>query len=442
LAVAACAPGDRAKRGRAVLRTAVAVVALSLPWLVTGWLRPSGVPGAPSAVDAFAARADTPFGTLGSLLLTGGVWNAEVVPRGYGTGVLVFCWALVVLASLTAFAGMLRRAERRPAWAAGLAVAAVGGYATAAFGAVAGPVLKWLIGLWPGFAVLRDGQQYTAPLVLVVATGLGLLADALMRAVRPRAGKAVRPRAGEEDVPARTGGEDVPSRTGGEGGPSRDGDGSDVVAGGVGVAVAVLPLVLLPSLALGAGGRLRPVEYPAGWDAARRIVRADPVPGDVLVLPWATYRSYPWNGGRTSLDALPRHLDRRVVTADAVVVGSTTVPAEDPVARALDPVVAGGGPLVPALRAAGVRYVALDAELGPDAPWRARLDGAGTVLSDPGLTLYRVPDPARPDEAGAPRVPTAMSWIVMVSLIVWSFVTRGTTVTRHILRIPRRGRAP
>ncbi|MEV4255236.1 hypothetical protein AB0J52_18960 [Spirillospora sp. NPDC049652] len=406
LAVAACAPGEWRRRGTAVLRVAGVVVALSLPWLVTGWLRPSGVPGASSAVDAFAPRADTPFGTLGSLLLTGGVWNAEVVPKGYGTGVLVFCWALVVLASLAAFAGLLRRADR-PAWGPGLALAAGVGFVLAAFGVVAAPALKWLIELWSGFAVLRDGQQYTAPLVLVIAVGLGLVTDVVVRAVQPR-GK----------------------------------EGPDLLAGGVGVVLAVLPLVLLPSLALGAGGRLRPVEYPDGWDVAREAVHADPVRGDVLVLPWATYRSYPWNGGRTSLDALPRFLDRRVVTADAVVVGSTTVPAEDPAARALDPVVAGGGPLVPALRAAGVRYVALDAETGADTPWRARLAGAETVLSTPDLVLFRIPDPARPEESRAPLVPTAMSWIVLVSLIVWSFVTRGTTVTTHILRIPRRGRAP
>ncbi|MEV5574968.1 hypothetical protein AB0L06_33440 [Spirillospora sp. NPDC052269] len=406
LAVAATASGGWRRRGRAVVGVVAVVAGLSLPWLVTGWLRPSGVPGAPSAVDAFAPRADTPFGALGSLLFTGGVWNAEVVPKGYGSGVLVFCWALLVLASLAAFAGRMWRSDR-PVWGIGLAVAAAVGFGVAAFGVVAAPALKWLIELWPGFAVLRDGQQYTAPLVLAIAIGAGLVADVLVRLVRP----------GEKD-------------------------GADALADGVAVVVAVLPLVLLPSLALGAGGRLRPVEYPDGWDAARKIVRDDPVRGDVLVLPWATYRGYPWNGGRTSLDALPRYLDRRVVTRDAVVVGSTTVPAEDPVARRLDPAVSGKGPLVPALREAGVRYVALDAETGPDAPWRARLAGAEEVLSGSGLVLYRIPAPARPDEARAPLVPTAMSWIVMFALIAWSIVTQGTTVTRHIPRIPRRGRAP
>lgn len=406
VAVAACAPGERRPRRRTVVGVVGAVVALSLPWLVTGWLRPSGVPGAPSAVDAFAPRADTPFGALGSLPLTGGVWNAEVAPKGYGSGVLVFCWAFLVLASLAAFAGRMRR-DDRPAWAFGLAVAAAAGFAIAAFGVVAAPVLKRLIGFWSGFAVLRDGQQYTAPLVLVIAIGAGLVADALVRIVR-----------------------------------TKDEDGVDVLAGGVAVVVAVLPLVLLPSLALGAAGRLRPVGYPDGWDAARKIVHDDGTAGDVLVLPWATYRGYPWNGGRTSLDALPRYLDRRVVTRDAVVVGSTTVPAEDPVARRLDPAVAGGGPLVPALRKAGVRYVALDAETAPDASWHARLTGAEKVLSGPDLVLYRIPDPARPAEDRAPLVPTALSWIVMVSLIAWSFVNPGTSVTRHIPRTPRRGRAP
>ncbi|MCP2335145.1 hypothetical protein [Actinomadura rupiterrae] len=402
IAVAGFAPG---RRRRAVAGIALGVVGLCLPWLVTGWLRPSGVPGAPSAVDAFAPRADTPFGTLGSLLLTGGVWNAEVVPKGYGSGLLVLCWALVVIASLAAFAGRMRR--DRPDWAAGLVVSAAVGFLIAAFGVVGAPALKRLIEFWSGFAVIRDGQQYTAPLVLVIAIGLGLAADVLLRLVRPREeGKA------------------------------------DWTTGLVGFVVAVLPLVLMPGLADGAAGRLRPVGYPDGWDAARKIVHADRVPGDVLVLPWATYRGYPWNGGRTSLDALPRYLDRRVVTRDAVVVGSTTVPAEDPVARGLDPAVASGGPLVPALKAAGVRYVALDAETGAGSAQRARLAGAETVLDTPDLVLYRIPDPARTSEPKAPLIPAALSWIVMVSLIVWSFVTPGTSVTRHIPRTPRRGRYP
>ena len=49
----------------------------------------------PGGVAAFAARADTPFGSLGSLLMLGGVWNAQAVPAGYGGGWSVLWLALV-----------------------------------------------------------------------------------------------------------------------------------------------------------------------------------------------------------------------------------------------------------------------------------------------------------------------------------------------------------
>src|SRR5690606_29157728 len=86
VAVVSAGSGGAAARERAwaAARVAAAAGVLSLPWLVPGLLRPAGVPGDETAVGLFAARADTPFGTLGSLLLLGGVWNGETVPDGYG----------------------------------------------------------------------------------------------------------------------------------------------------------------------------------------------------------------------------------------------------------------------------------------------------------------------------------------------------------------------
>src|SRR4029077_7283441 len=68
-------------------RAAIALAALvtgSLPWLIpalqhTVYIDPGGV-------AAFAARADTPFGSVGSLLMLGGIWNAQTVPEGDGGG--------------------------------------------------------------------------------------------------------------------------------------------------------------------------------------------------------------------------------------------------------------------------------------------------------------------------------------------------------------------
>jgi hypothetical protein len=314
-------------------RVLAAVGVLSLPWLVPGVLRPAGLPQDGVAVDLFAARADTPFGTLGSLLLLGGVWNGETVPSGYGAPVTAAIWLLVVVIALFAY----WRWGREPGWWRGAGIAAVVGFVVAALGAVAAPVLEGLIGLWPGFAVLRDGQQYAAPLAVVVAVGLGVAAD----------------RAAEAKWP------------------------------GVAAAAMAVPVFLLPTLAWGAAGELRAVHYPDDWARARQIIDRDPARGDVLVLPWASYRSYAWNHGRRVLDPLPRYLHRRVIVDDAVTVGGTTVPPEDPRAVRLAPVAKTGSPPAATLRDAGIRYVVVDAETGSVRPTGA----ATTVLRGADLVV-------------------------------------------------------
>uniref|UniRef100_UPI0008375865 hypothetical protein n=1 Tax=Actinomadura kijaniata TaxID=46161 RepID=UPI0008375865 len=509
------------RRARALAAAFGVLALLSLPWLVTGWLRPSGMPGDTGAVEAFAARADTPFGAPGSLLLLGGAWNRETVPPAYGTPPLALAWALVVVVAVLAFA----RWCRAP-WAKGLAVASAVGYALAAWGAVAPASLRAAIDLWPGFAVFRDGQQYVAPLAVLVAVGFGTLIDRVTRTTshaartekagtddpksspgdHARAGGAAGAEdgrvahAGEERVGgaearsgdhARAGGaagaEDGRVAHAGEervgGAEARSGDharagdaagaedgrvahageervggaeagpgdraagvvggrsGGDSAGVALGVFAVVAPVVLLPGLAWGAMGRLDAVEYPDDWAAARRIVQADPVDGDVLVLPWATYRSYPWNGGRTSLDALPRYLTRRVVVSDSVVIGDVTVPAEDPRARELDRIVRGSGPVVDGLRAAGVRYVALDAETG--GPARRRLAGAETVVDGADLVLFRIDRPARGHrDGGAPTGVAVAAWVLFLTGIIWSFSTSPITLIPHTPRIPRRTRTP
>ncbi|WP_176611657.1 hypothetical protein [Actinomadura sp. WMMB 499] len=379
---------------RAAGRVVAAAALLSLPWLVPGLLRPGGVPGDDSAVGLFAARADTPFGTLGSLLALGGVWNGETVPDGYGAPLTATLWLVAVVGALAAY----WRWTRDEPWPAtmrnGIAAAGAAGFAVAALGAVAAPVLAWLIGAWSGFAVLRDGQQFAAPLAVVVAVGAGMAAD----------------RAAEKRLPL------VP------------------------VGVAVVPVLLLPTLAWGAAGELRAVQYPDDWARARQIIDDDPAAGDVLLLPWAQYRSYAWNHGRRVLDPLPRYLDRRVIVNDAVTVGRTSVAPEDPRAVRLAPAASAGSPPAAALRAAGVRYVVVDAEVD-----RFRPTGAEPVLRGPDLAVYRIGGPvARVDERVA-AAPVVVAWAITSAGVFWSIVSPGTSLSIPLLgsinaRSPRRTR--
>ena len=356
-------------RARTIGTGVLVLAAVSLPWLVPSLARP--VHTSAAGVGAFAARADTPFGSLGSLLILGGGWNAGTVPKGYGGALSTFWLALAV----TGIAGYATRCRRDPRWP-GLGVAALAGLVIASIGITAGgrEILRGLIGVWPGFAVLRDGQQFVAPLALAEATGIGAVVAWGVSARQPFGiiGEEGRRRA-RADLP------------------------------GVVFTVAALlaPPLLLPGLAWGAAGRLRTVQYPGDWLRARAAIDAGPSPGSALLLPWAAYRRYGWNRGEPVLDPWPRMLARTVIWNDAVQVGSVVVPAEDPAARTLSRLITSRAPLTVQLRAAGVRYVIVDAGLdGPSASGAGslgsasalarRLAGAAVVLTAQDIVVYQL----------------------------------------------------
>ena len=303
----------------------------------------------PASVAAFASRADTPFGSIGSLLMLGGQWNAQTVPRAYGGGWSAL-WLAAVIVALTGYLLLARRPRRWPglgaAAAAGLAVAAVGSTGPGRDG------LRALIAAWPGFAIVRDAQQFVAPLALAEAVGFGL---AVARVLSP-------------------------------GRPGRADPAGAVLAAGA----LLAPVLLLPGLAWGAAGRLRPAWYPASWLATARTLDTSAAPGSVLLLPWATYRTPSWNHGEVVLNPWTRLLSGPLIWNDGTQVGSEALAPDDPRARRLSAAIDGAGPLTGTLRAAGVRYVVDDAE-GPSAQGAARLPGTVVVISVPGLTVYQLP---------------------------------------------------
>jgi len=358
LPAAALRPASLRDRGAALGATACLLVLASLPWLVPSLTRPTA--SSPAAAALFAARADTPFGTVGSVVMLGGGWNAQTVPAGYAGPVTAF-WLFLVVVGLAGF--VLRGRGRWP----GAGPAAVAGLVLALLGAF-GPglhLLEWAIRGFGGFAALRDGQQFVAPLALVEAAGFGLAVSWVLRAARS---PVVR-------------------------------DGRVALA----AALVIAPVAFLPGLAFGAAGRLHPVEYPASWLTARRIITDDRQPGGVLLLPWASYRRPGWNHGDAVLDLWPQLLTRTVIWNDGVQVGSVVLPPEDPAAAALTGLIESGRPLTARLVAARVRYVIVDAGPGVAAGsgsstarreglrWAARvLPGCPIAYSAPGLVVYRI----------------------------------------------------
>jgi hypothetical protein len=230
--------------------------------------------------------------------------------------------------------------------------------------------------------VLRDGQQYVAPLALAEAIGLGAVVAWVIR---------------DAAVPA------AATPQAGTGGGVATAPRHARAAAALGVMATLAPVLLLPGMAWGSAGRLKPAQYPADWSRARRIIDGDPAAGPAVLLPWAAYRRYPWNGGEALYDPWPRLLHREVIANDALQVGSQTVGAESTDSIRLGRIIAAPGALTRPLLAAGVRYVIVDGgplltRPGPDLADRARLPGASVVLASRDLVIFRLP--ARPAGRG------------------------------------------
>jgi hypothetical protein len=363
------------RRARTVAVAMAALAVGSLPWLIPSFLH--AVYADPGGVAAFAARADTPFGTLGSLVMLGGTWNATTVPKAYG-GPWSAVWLAAVLAAGAGYALLGRRRWPRSQWL-GLAAGALAGLLIASIGVTGAgrALLRGAIGFWPGFAILRDGQQFTAPLALAEAIGFGLAVAWSMRPGSFGTKKTTERPVGKHRAPAL----------------------SDAPGLALSVFALLAPVLLLPGLAWGAAGRLRPVWYPAAYQAAARAIDASRAPGDVLLLPWAADRTPSWNHDEVMLDAWPRLVSRPVIWNDGTEIGNVALAPDDPRAQRLDGLIDSVGPLTAALRAADIRFVVVDGappdardpQDARDTPAGARLRGCIAMYNQPDLVVYQVP---------------------------------------------------
>lgn len=363
----------------------LAVVSVQLVWVVPGLRNPGA--GGSQAAEIFGLRAEGMAGPLLTALGTGGIWNSAVAPDSrMGLMAVIAPACLLGLAVL----GVPRLGTLASPIVGPLVVISMLGLTWALLTAVpaAGPFVAAVQSI-PGGGLLRDAQKWLAPWVILlsVAAGLGL-------------------------------------------GRARDRfRGTDAWWPGT-VLLLLVPVLLLPDLAFGAWGRITPVAYPAEWERVRAYLTASSRPGDVVSLPWSTFRSYAWNQHRTVLDPAPRYLPRPVVTDTRLLVQRgdqlSVVPSDDPRSVLVGEALLSPAPAA-ALRDLGIGWVLWQedqpATPGYPASQPGWLQAAGrTAVDGRDLDLIVLAGEARDRPERGPDVLLVVAWagwlLILISVIV------------------------
>ena len=208
----------------------------------------------------------------------------------------------------------------------------------------------------PGVALLRDSHRFLGPAVLMLLPGFAAAVRWLAEHRRP----------GREAMGALAG------------------------------VVALLPVLLLPSLAWGLAGKLAPSSYPDEWDSVAGILESED-DGRTIVLPWyGSYRGFEWNRDQAVLDPAPRYLPGPVLIDDSLVLGDSVLPPESDdvaaVGRALESEDPAGE-----LRELGIRWVLVEKDMAA-----GRVPSGEVVHSGPGLDLVDLGRAAEVDGTGPP----------------------------------------
>ena len=390
-------PGARPLRERLLPAAGLAAL-LNAPWWLPALLA-GGFPADPAGVGAFAARADTPLGVLGSVLTFGGVWNGATAPPGRGGWVPTVGLLVVLAVAAAGVRGAIRRWGRGPTVA--LAACAAVGLLVAVAASVpwGADLVRAVVEHVPGGGLLRDAQKWSMPWILLVAACFGAGVERVREAV-------VRPW-----------------------GP--------VVA----VCLLLLPVAVLPSLAWGVAGRVQPVAWPQDWVRLPTVLGPQAGPGDVLVLPWHLYRAWDWNGERTVLDPVNRMLARSVVVDDDLELADRTVRGEDPRVRAIRSGLDAGTPLPTVARSLGIRFVVVDRRTaGGPTDVALLLPGARLLSQGVDLAVYDL-GPAAPGPAGLRDAPLVVVVDLAAAVLLgWAVVSIGSGALHRLLGSGQRSR--
>jgi len=342
-------PGTWARRAWPVL---VAFLAQA-PWVAASlWADAVGTSD-PLGVAAFAARGEGGRGPWLTLLGGGGAWSASVAPSSSTTWLGGLLVAVALVAVIVALPRLWR--EHRPLLVAGLLSVPVAGLAHLPGGS---DLLTFLVTEVPGGGLLRDGQKWLVPWVMLVVVAAAIAADRGVARVRDRD-----------------------------------------LALAVGALLVAAPVAVLPDAPVRTWEALAPVHYPGDLREAVHVLDAAPASsGAVVTLPFTSYRSYPWGHDLSAADPVARWARHEVVVSDALETRLGTVAGEDPRARQVSAALDSDDPL-DSLADVGVGWVLVLAVRSEDPatappPEPTRLERAlaarPAVVDGPSVRLVRV----------------------------------------------------
>lgn len=369
------------RRARDTFATLAGCLMVNAPWIVAGALHGGGAVSDPDGVAVFSARGEGWLPLLPTLVGLGGIWNGEVVPASRAGWPALATLVVVGLCWAAGFATW-RRATPRPE-ALVLIGSGVLGLAVGLAGSLAPESVAWWVAHIPGGGLIRDGARFLALLAPLAAVVFGWGVSVLVGAVRWR-----------------------------------------VLAPALGAVLLLAPAALMPDAGAGLSGRLRAVAYPAEFDIARTALeeRTKSASGDLLVLPFSSYRRPDWNDGRRTLDPVGRFMTPNYLASDVLVVSGREVEGEDKrAARVAALLTTETGPdLDAALRGEGIRWVVLDLEaqaaIGSAAP---TAEPSGRVVHEgPRLVVWELPGPVAVAERPLRAALMVLAWMVAVATVV------------------------
>jgi hypothetical protein len=384
---------------RGVVGVVMLAALVNSPWIVAGLLHSSISRSDPAAVGLFDLQPEGHFGRLGSALTLGGIWNTEVVPT---SRTLLLTVVIAIAIGAVMLVGIVTMWRDDGRLLAVLCVAGGIGLAIALAGWLAPDLVARVVADVPAGGLIRDGTRWLALLVPLEAVAFGAGAHTILYRAEFTAG----------EVP-------------------------------VMVFALALPLAAMPDLAWSVGGRLEPATYPAAWTDARRVVEASTVRGDILVLPFSSYRKPSWNHDTSVLDPAGRFFDRTTVTNDDLVVSGRTIAGEDPRSAQIQQVLRGKN-IRRGLARQGIGLVVVETD-APGARTALRQVRGARELDDSGTSVrvFAIPG-ARPKEIDEEdRQVMIATWVVAGLTLVFALVgtVRGAAERRRRRLAPQGPRA-